>query len=252
MEGAAKIIKFLVVFFNFIFFVFGIVLIGVGAWTLIKFGDYITLTDDIPYATGSKVTIAAGCLIALISFMGCCGAWKENRCMLVIFFICLLVILSVEIAGAALTYKHRGEFDEKLDKEVVEELQAHYGEKGSEGTTKGWDALQKQEKCCGWNSYTEWFKAKVFNGTHYVPDSCCKEEKTGCGHDVTDNIIYKDPCKEKIEKLMYYVGAVGITIVVIQETPENQTSNECSFANDLCSLMSGSSFIAGIHRFLRQ
>ena len=24
------------------------------------------------------------------------------------------------------------------------------------------------------------------------------------------------PCKEKIEKLMYYVGAVGITIVVIQ------------------------------------
>ena len=63
---------------------FGIVLIGVGAWTLIKFGDYVTLTDSIPYATGSKVTIAAGCLIALISFMGCCGAWKENRCMLVI------------------------------------------------------------------------------------------------------------------------------------------------------------------------
>ena len=64
--------------------VFGIVLIGVGAWTLIKFGDYVTLTDSIPYATGSKVTIAAGCLIALISFMGCCGAWKENRCLLVI------------------------------------------------------------------------------------------------------------------------------------------------------------------------
>ena len=32
----------------------------------------------------------------------------------------------------------------------------------------------------------------------------------------------------------------------------NQTSNECSFANDLCALMSGSSFTAGIHRFLRK
>ena len=63
---------------------FGGILIGIGAWTLVKFGDYVTLTDSIPYATGSKVMIAAGVLIAVISFLGCCGAWKENRCMLVI------------------------------------------------------------------------------------------------------------------------------------------------------------------------
>ncbi|KAM7430309.1 hypothetical protein ABFA07_018959 [Porites harrisoni] len=218
MEGAAKIIKFLVVFFNFIFFVFGIVLIGVGAWTLIKFGDYVTLTDSIPYATGSQVTIAAGCLIALISFMGCCGAWKENRCMLVIFFICLLVILALEIAGAALAYKYRADFDEELDKGVVKEMQAHYGEDGSEGTTKAWDTLQREEKCCGWNNYTDWYGAKNLGQKNHFPDSCCKEEKTGCGQEIAN--IYKAPCKDKLEKLikdkLYYVGAVGITIVIIQ------------------------------------
>lgn len=64
--------------------VFGCVLIGVGAWTLIEYGDYVTLTDSVPNATASKVMIAAGVLIAIISFLGCCGAWKENRCMLVI------------------------------------------------------------------------------------------------------------------------------------------------------------------------
>ncbi|XP_073245177.1 tetraspanin-4-like [Porites lutea] len=219
MEGAAKIIKFLVVFFNFIFFVFGIVLIGVGAWTLIKFGDYVTLTDSIPYATGSKVTIAAGCLIALISFMGCCGAWKENRCMLVIFFICLLVILALEIAGAALAYKYRGDFDKELDEGVVKEMREHYGEDGSEGTTKAWDTLQREEKCCGWNNYTEWYRAKIFNGKSYVPDSCCNDEKKDCGQNPPKN-IYTAPCKGKLEKLikdkLYYVGAVGITIVIIQ------------------------------------
>ena len=63
---------------------FGCVLIGVGAWALIEYGDYVTITDQFPNASGSKVMIAAGVLIAVISFLGCCGAWKDNRCMLII------------------------------------------------------------------------------------------------------------------------------------------------------------------------
>lgn len=218
MEGAAKVIKFLVVFFNFIFFVFGCVLIGVGAWTLIKYGDFVTITQSIPYATGSKVMIAAGVLIAIIAFLGCCGAWKENRCMLVIFFIYLLVILGLEIAAAALGYQHRDDVDKIVDKDVTKEMWEHYGEKGSEGTTEGWDKLQQMEKCCGWNNYTDWYKAKKFGGKSYVPDSCCKDEKKDCGHNM--NNIYTAPCKERLQKLLkdklYYVGAVGVTIIVIQ------------------------------------
>ena len=63
--------------------VFGCALIGVGAWALIEHGDYVTITESVPNASGSKVMIAAGVLIAIVSFLGCCGAWKENRCMLI-------------------------------------------------------------------------------------------------------------------------------------------------------------------------
>jgi len=59
------------------------VLVGVGAWALIEYGDYVTI-EAVPNTSASKVLIAAGVLIAIISFLGCCGAWKENRCMLVI------------------------------------------------------------------------------------------------------------------------------------------------------------------------
>ena len=77
---------------------FGGLLIGIGAWALIKFGDYVTLSTDVPFATGPQVMIAAGALIALIAFLGCYGAWKENRCMLVIVsIICFLRIPSVWI-----------------------------------------------------------------------------------------------------------------------------------------------------------
>lgn len=58
-------------------------LIGVGAWVLIEYGDYVTI-ESVPNASASKVMIAAGVLVAVISFLGCCGAWKENRCMLII------------------------------------------------------------------------------------------------------------------------------------------------------------------------
>lgn len=220
MEGGAKVIKFLVVFFNFLFFVFGCVLIGYGAYALIEFGDYVTLTDG-EYATGSKVMIAAGVLIALISFFGCCGAWKENRCLLVIFFICLLVILCLEIAFAVLGYTHRNKIDDEFNKQVIAALQSKYGEDDNEGTTDAFNLIQKEQKCCGWYNYTDWQKSKFANGSHsVVPDSCCKNAKENCGKSISSDNIYKEGCKEKVEDFikerLYVIGALGVTIVVIQ------------------------------------
>lgn len=224
MEGGAKIIKFLVVFFNFLFFVFGCVLIGVGAWVLIEYGDYVTI-ESVPNASASKVMIAAGVLVAIISFLGCCGAWKENRCMLVIFFICLFVILGLEIAAGVLGYVKRNEVDDIVDRDVQSELQQKYGEEGNEGTTKGFDKLQESEKCCGWLNYEDWWTSRFTNGSHYkYPDSCCKTVKEGCGMlpdgSEVGNFINTEGCKEKLKTLLkdalYVVGAIGVTIVVIQ------------------------------------
>ncbi|XP_068760505.1 CD63 antigen-like [Montipora capricornis] len=217
MEGGAKLIKYLVVFFNFIFFVFGCVLIGYGAWALIELGDYSSLTEG-SYAAGSKVMIAAGVLIALISFFGCCGAWKENRCLLIIFFICLLVILSLEIAVAILGYTNRNKVENELDDEVKEAIRGKYV--GDQPTKDAIDALQREESCCGWNNYTNWFNSKFDDGKRdRVPDSCCKKETDGCGKTIGDN-INEEGCKEKLEKLikdkLYYIGALAVTIVVIQ------------------------------------
>ncbi|XP_068674198.1 CD63 antigen-like [Montipora foliosa] len=218
MEGGAKLIKYLVVFFNFIFFVFGCVLIGYGAWALIKLGDYSTLTEG-SYAAGSKVMIAAGVFIALISFFGCCGAWKENRCLLIIFFICLLVILSLEIAVAILGYTNRNEVENAFDGEVKQAIKSKYP--GDQPTKEAIDALQKEESCCGWNNYTDWFNSTFDEDKRdRVPDSCCKVETDGCGTKMGDNDINKEGCKEKLEGLikdkLYYIGALGVTIVVIQ------------------------------------
>ena len=42
--------------------------------------------------------------------------------------------------------------------------------------------LSLQEKCCGVNGYKDWQRTPFTKGNHtFVPDSCCKEVKTGCG-----------------------------------------------------------------------
>ena len=63
---------------------FGIAILGVGIWAKVKFGDYAVLSESVDYATASNVLIAAGVIVALVAFFGCCGAWKENRLFLII------------------------------------------------------------------------------------------------------------------------------------------------------------------------
>ena len=59
-------------------------MIGVGAWAKVQFGDYVELSQKVDYVTGTSLLIAIGVIIAIVAFFGCCGAWKENKCMLII------------------------------------------------------------------------------------------------------------------------------------------------------------------------
>ncbi|KAK2569270.1 CD151 antigen [Acropora cervicornis] len=146
--------------------IFGCVLVGVGAWSLIKIGDFNDLTEG-SYSSASTVMIVAGVLIALISFFGCCGAWKENRCLLIMV-------------------------DDAFDKGMENIIQQKYGASDMKAITDSVDKLQQQEMCCGWINFTDWYISKFTNGEHKVPVSCCKEQKKGCGMQAdTNNNIYK-------------------------------------------------------------
>jgi CD63 antigen len=63
-----------------------VVLLGIGIWGELTLGEYLKLTilDDYGINTGPRLLIAIGAIITFVSFFGCCGAWKENRCMLII------------------------------------------------------------------------------------------------------------------------------------------------------------------------
>ena len=52
-----------------------------GIWARIQFSDYMKLSSH-DYSTACYVLIGAGALVIIIGFLGCCGAYKEQVCML--------------------------------------------------------------------------------------------------------------------------------------------------------------------------
>ena len=59
----------------------GLGLLGVGIWARVQFSDYMKLSSH-DYSTACYVLIGAGVFVTVVGFLGCCGALKEQVCML--------------------------------------------------------------------------------------------------------------------------------------------------------------------------
>ena len=62
----------------------GVVIITVGAVIESFFRNYLNfLAPKLAFASPPMVLIGVGVVIFVVGFFGCCGAAKENRCMVV-------------------------------------------------------------------------------------------------------------------------------------------------------------------------
>ncbi|XP_041353167.1 tetraspanin-7-like [Gigantopelta aegis] len=173
--------KTLLMVFNFIFWVTGIVILSIGIWTKVDLYKYLELSSiyqpEAPY-----VLIGVGAVIVVIGSLGCCCTVKGNSFFLYLYcgFLALVFIVELSAGIALLVYKN------KLEKGFREGLNSgidKYGMKDEGEITKAFDELQEKLHCCGIESYTDWFKAPwEGNQTNAVPASCCRVDKKKCQH----------------------------------------------------------------------
>ncbi|XP_071488805.1 CD63 antigen-like isoform X1 [Diadema antillarum] len=222
VQGGAKCIKYLMFFFNFIFFVLGIGIIIGGSLTLTVYQEYVSFTGD----TGTAIPIALICIgvfIFLTGFFGCCGAIKENYCMLGAYAAIMVVLLILELAAGIAGYVLRDDIDNLVD-ENMRDLMPQYN--SSESTQKLFDDMQKNLKCCGVSNYTEWFGFNMTIDYYMVPESCCKNQQQGCNMDISPDPvtagrrIYTNGCYDNLKDLLItnigIVAGVAIGIAVIE------------------------------------
>jgi len=213
VEGKMNCVKYLMFFFNFLFWLSGLILIIIGAIVRDKYGDkFADLSAQ--FANAPVLIIVVGVIVFVIGFLGCCGAVKENYCMVTTFAVLLALIFILEIVAGALgiSYKNKvqGLAESQLDKEIK-----HYNMNGT-SILLNW-AQQKLE-CCG-----RMGPGDYNNHTSKDPAFCAGKDQgvKSChtGQDCT-NKVYPKGCQEKVVTFvkdnMILVGGVAIGIAFIQ------------------------------------
>lgn len=229
-----KCLKLLLFIVNFIVWVCGIAVLGVGIYSRVKAGEWQDLVNDASVVDAANILIASGAIVMVIGFIGCFGAIKQLRLLLVIYIISLLLIFILEIASGIYAYTKRDDVIASLKKGFQDTTTNSYGvdtsnNKANEGLTKSVDWFQKNVECCGstgpssWNN-TKWYNAQKKNGTFaLVPASCCKSSACNIGNDgqfssLTN--IWTKGCVEQGDQFlkdhMVEIGGVGVGIAFIQ------------------------------------
>ncbi|MFT7801818.1 CD63 antigen [Arapaima gigas] len=94
-------------------------------------------------ASGSAVPIVfivVGVIIFFIAFFGCCGAAKENYCMVTMFAILLSLIVIVEVGVVIAGYIYKGKLNDVVDKGLQDMISQYNSSNDVKETV---DALQQ-------------------------------------------------------------------------------------------------------------
>ena len=197
MEGKINAVKYLMFFFNLLFWLSGLALIIIGALIKVKYGEYLTFADN-RYAEAALFVIAVGAVIFIIGFLGCCGAIRENHCMVATFAALLTIVFILEIAAGALGFVYKDKVKDIVEKTLERGIKNYDKE---EGAKKFFDWMQTELKCCGDEGRSDWKHRK--GG---VPPKSCK--------------WYTDGCEEKFEKFVRHnlllIGGAGLGFAVLQ------------------------------------
>ena len=78
------------VVFNLIFALVGLVLMGLGVFVQVEAKDYLNFLGN-NYTNTPVFIIVLGAIIFVVAFFGCCGAIKENKCLMYTYGFLLLV-----------------------------------------------------------------------------------------------------------------------------------------------------------------
>lgn len=205
IEGCGKVMQYLLFLANFLIFAGGITVLTVGIWTLVDKNKFSEMVGSDMYSNSAILLIFTGSIIVIISFLGCLGALKEIKCMLLTYFIILLILFLFLLTAAILGYVFRDKVGAKIEKTMMESKDKY---STNDAIKEAWDTAQTNLKCCGTNGPADW--------NNNIPKSCCADKTLDV---CTVANAYATGCKGKVE--MYVkdhakvIGGVGIGIACI-------------------------------------
>uniref|UniRef100_A0A224XWC3 Tetraspanin n=1 Tax=Panstrongylus lignarius TaxID=156445 RepID=A0A224XWC3_9HEMI len=210
-------IKYSLFIFNLILVISGLVLFCLGIVVKGVYTEYERLLDD-RYLSASSLLISSGILLFIFAFFGCCGAIKENRCMILMFSVLLSAVFILELATGITGWVLSDKADALLDRTLNVTMNEYVN---STDLRHFWSTMQKNLHCCGIHNYTDWYP--VFHSDELLPLSCCDipyDVKVFNCSASSGIFLHNLPCKEQIgvvvENNAVTICAAALSIIILQ------------------------------------
>jgi hypothetical protein len=192
----ARLMKFILITFNLVFFILGIAITAIGIYVLVdpRFkqisnianNDIIELAGEnginLSYIDRAGIAFCVfGGVMLLISFLGCCGACRQVKCLLGLYSSFLLVVLLAEIGAGILFAVYSAQLKTMLTPFLQNSIKTKYMGHDAQNKTLAsiaWDAVMYNFECCGVANSTDfdqpenvWTQRPANQAT---PKACCK------------------------------------------------------------------------------
>ncbi|XP_012135120.1 CD151 antigen isoform X1 [Megachile rotundata] len=221
---SVNFLKYVLHIYNMVLFLSGLVVGGIGIWTVISKHFYVSLMTTSTYPTLAYALIVAGVLAVIGSWLGCGGVASENRCVLLIYVFVVMLVFVLEAGVGALARLYEEQVGPELKMNLNRTFLENYSVRSRE--TNAIDQMQTEFKCCGALRFEDWLVSEwhkdeeVLREGRLVPDSCCKTQTFHCGkRDHPSNIHYTGCIYKFLETTkdhLIIVGAVGLGLSVLE------------------------------------
>ena len=117
---------------------------GASIYALVVSADFLKVFDgNGNRTTGDNLTtilittIVVGAFVVFVTFLGCCGAFNENKCMLTVYSVIVGCLFIALLSGFIIALVLDGS---EIEQPLKESMQKYYDNKGIK---RAWDSLQK-------------------------------------------------------------------------------------------------------------
>uniref|UniRef100_A0A3B5A5K0 Tetraspanin n=1 Tax=Stegastes partitus TaxID=144197 RepID=A0A3B5A5K0_9TELE len=191
----------------------GLTLLAMGIWVSVDGSSFLHLlgpfsSQGMQFVNVAFFCIAIGAILVLLGLLGCCGAHKESKCLLLTFFSIILIIFIAEVAAGVVALAYSSFAEGILRAWATPALQKDYG--NDPVVTKIWNTTMIELQCCGFSNYTD-FVGSTFvteNGGS-LPSSCCWTNSTPCSLGEAERSTVQGCFEQILETLREHANIVG-------------------------------------------
>lgn len=186
------LVKYILFFANLVFALAGLALLGLGVAAQLQITPIVDIAD-ISFQMAPITAMVVGGVVFLIAFFGCCGAIRENNCMLVSYSICMLILMVIKLTLAILIFV-------KLD-DIVKEVPRWLNQAFAKDPT-GFQEIEKTFHCCGPNGALSYMSLNL-------PNTCC--ETAPCSF-----VNAYSGCNTTVQEFFNTFGtAIGVVAIIV-------------------------------------